>query len=91
MEFLERPCPSACPFLGSPDCAVCSPTERFVRHYVHGPAICPMDEYEREFCVIDADHCGEGLFSYDELVAMDDQELAKSVMEAWRSYVSSNC
>jgi Mg/Co/Ni transporter MgtE len=50
-----------------------------------------MDEYEREFCVTDADHCGEGLFSYDDLVAMDDQELAKSVMEAWRAYVSSNC
>lgn len=91
MTFLERPCPTTCPFLGSVDCAVCSPTERFIRHYVHGPAICPMDEHERQFCVDDADHCGEGMFSSEELRAMDDQELAKSVMNTWRAYVAYNC
>ena len=90
-EFLNRPCPAACPWLSSTDCALCTDAERFVRHYVHGPVACPMDEHEREFCVGEADHCGEGMFSADELRAMDDQELAKSVMTAWSAYVSSNC
>lgn len=90
-EYLKRPCPTACPWLGSPDCALCTESERFVRHYVHGPVICPMDELEREFCVVEADLCGEGMFSQDQLTAMNDQELAKSVMTAWSAYVSSNC
>jgi len=50
-----------------------------------------MDEHEREFCIGEADHCGEGMFSEDQLAAMNDQELAKSVMTAWSAYVSSNC
>lgn len=90
-EFISRPCPTACPWLNSPDCVACTEAERFVRHYVHGPATSKMSENEREFCVGEADHCGEGMFSADELRAMSDQELAKSVMTAWAAYVSSNC
>jgi hypothetical protein len=50
-----------------------------------------MDEREREFCVVEADSCGEGMFSEDKLRLMNDQELAKSVITAWSAYVLSNC
>ena len=90
-ELYSRPCPAKCPWFDSEDCVLCTDTERFVRYYIHGPVENNMDEDERMFCVEEADHCGEGLFSTEELSAMSDQDLAKSVLYAWGAYVSSNC
>ncbi len=90
-NFLVRPCPTDCPWLNSTDCELCDEKERFIRHYIHGPAVCQMDDYERSFCLIEANRCGEGMFNTAELDQMSDQELAKSVMTAWRAYVYSNC
>lgn len=90
VDFASVGCPGECSWMGSMECSACSEVERFVRHFMTGPATRSMTEEEREWCVLEADHCGEGMFSREELVPMGDKELARSVFNAWNQYANSH-
>lgn len=72
-----------------PNC-ICPADERALRHFSagtwpHGPMTTP----QREWAIREADWAGEGQFSEEELRKMDDQWLAKSVLQAWADYARS--
>jgi len=80
-----------CPLAPCPGC-VCTRNEMALRRYtaVSGGPLRPMTAAERAWCVAEADHCGEGLFSVEELSALDDRALAAAVLRAWTAYVRRN-
>jgi len=72
------------------DC-VCGNSERVIRAYIGGYAPSPMTPEQREWCIREADHAGEGYYTRGELTALDDKKLAYCVLNAWDMYVKSNC
>lgn len=58
--------------------------------YAAGETLRAMTPDERQWCIDEADRAGEGFYKSAELSAMDDQELAGAVLNAWHMYVQSN-
>jgi hypothetical protein len=50
-----------------------------------------MTPEQRRWCIQEADSAGEGSWSEEELAKLNDQELARAVLQAWWDYVRSNC
>ena len=72
-----------------PETCMCNRIEMVVRRYIDGGDIRPMTNEEREFMIDEADRFGEGYYSQKELVVMNDQDLAASVLNAWNLYAQS--
>lgn len=70
---------------------VCTRDESTLRRYAAGETLRAMTPDERQWCIDEADRAGEGFYKSAELSAMDDQELAGAVLNAWHMYVQSNC
>lgn len=49
----------------------------------------PMTAEEREWCIDEADACGEGFYRREDLESMPDEDLAYSVLGAWWMYSCS--
>ncbi len=70
---------------------ICERDEAMLRRYAGGDDLRPMCPREVEWCIDEADRCGEGFYNRAELEGMSHRELAGAVMNAWRMYVQSNC
>lgn len=71
------------------NCA-CGDAERVLRAYLGGNMRL-MTLEEREWCLEEADHAGEGSYPRAEAEGFSDAELAARVIHAWSDYVRSNC
>lgn len=67
---------------------VCSREERIIRAYAKGISHRRMTPAERAWCIHTADRAGEGRYDRIWLAGLEDQELAKVVLQAWKDYVS---
>ena len=50
-----------------------------------------MTPEQRKWCVGQADWAGEGHYTEEELTAMNDNDLAYAVLNAWNMYAQSQC
>lgn len=74
---------------GDTTACVCGIEERVIRAYSEGRYAVPMTAEQREFCIWEADKCGEGMYSREELQGYSDQALASAVLDAWDAYCKS--
>ena len=70
---------------------VCDDSERALRAYMDNYADTPMTQEQREWCIEEADHCGEGSNPREEGEKLNDRDLAKWTYWAMVAYVQSNC
>lgn len=70
---------------------VCGDEERVLRAYSEGRYIETMTKEQREWCLDEADHAGEGSYPKKEAEGLSDAMLAKWVLQAWSDYVRSHC
>lgn len=71
------------------NCA-CGDGERALRHIVNGTwPHGSMTAEQRAWCVEEADSAGEGAYKLSELEALNDQDLARTVLDAWTDYCRS--
>ena len=70
----------------------CGQNEIALRHYAYPEtSILPaMTAEQREWCIKEAEHAGEGSYPRNETENLSDEELAKAVLKAWWDYVRSN-
>lgn len=71
------------------DGCACDPAERVLRAYASNRYTGRMTPVQRAWCVAQADWAGEGFYQREELEAMDDGDLAATVLEMWRLYCQS--
>jgi hypothetical protein len=71
------------------EACICHPDECVLRHYAYTDYRVPMTQEQREWCIREADHAGEGYYSREELAGYKDKELDRAVLNAWNMYVQS--
>jgi hypothetical protein len=69
----------------------CRENEAALRHLAYYGFAEPMTPEQRAWCIDEADRAGEGTYRREDLEKLSDQELAKTVLQAWWDYVRSNC
>lgn len=68
---------------------VCTDEERILRFYSCGVITVPMTTAQRDWCIQEADHAGEGEHSRATLEPLSDKDLARTVLSAWVNYCRS--
>lgn len=86
LDLEDLPCQC---FAGQENC-VCGREEKILRAYSRGTSLRLMTPAERYWCVREADKAGEGAYNAAWLAGLDDQELARVVLQAWKEYVDSH-
>lgn len=74
---------------GNVEGCVCGHNERVLRSYVDHRRTVPMTAEQREWCIEEADKCGEGMYSREQLEGYNDHDLAWTVIDAWHAYCQS--
>lgn len=67
----------------------CAPEERVLRAYSAQRYTGPMTPAQRAWCVDEAYRAGEGTYRREELAALSDEDLARTVLSAWVDYCRS--
>lgn len=89
-DLADAPCCMAPEDRGEDFNCVCGDRERVLRAFLGG-AMRPMTPAERQWCLEEADHAGEGAYPRAEAENYSDSALAERVLFAWADYVRSNC
>lgn len=71
------------------DACCCAPDERVLRAYSEQRYTGPMTAAQRAWCVAEAERAGEGAYRREELAALNDEDLARTVLSAWADYCRS--
>lgn len=72
------------------DTCACGPQEKHLRLIADGRwANGKMTAEQREWCIDEAVSAGEGAYRRDELVSVPDDQLARTVLDAWRYFARS--
>lgn len=77
VDCCMAPCAGGC---------MCTPAERVLRAYSDGRYKGRMTPAQRIWCVAEADWAGEGMWREDNLEALNDGDLAATVLDMWRRY-----
>lgn len=72
--------------MGREDACICDPTERVIRAYTADRYTGQMTPAQRAWCVAEAYRAGEGTWRREDLEALDDGDLAATVLDMWRQY-----